>query len=455
MQWDESERKYICKDKCGNVDYEWDGSADTSWYDANKTEFTFSTAEQIAGLASLVDGGTNFAGKTITLEDDLYLGGTQFNCIGTNAKPFKGTFDGDGHTIYDLTVTKDNGAYYGLFGGANGATIKDFNVDGATLSPSNGKTIGTIVGHATNCTLENITISNGSITNANNMVGGVIGEAYGTTTLTNCDVAASTVLHERSNTTALGGLIGYCENDIVKLKDCDVACVIDAYSDAINANYVVYGYRYCGMLIGYTNTSGGSTAKEFPIASMPYATAPKLTAENCTVTYSEWAMYTYCEDSSCDAGVPWPYCINGTRVNAEAFPSGLAEDPDNTYWGFVRTQPGIVQAGLAPHSQDVHDACDSCHLYIPFDQLYGAGHGGGRNSIRGQRAHEGVTVIFPKGYKHIYNLNLDSAYYFIPFPLSTPTKVRSPPSGITRRLPLSVTAASWMPTTRPSASPTM
>ncbi len=34
----------------------WDGTADTSWYDENETEFHLQTAEQLAGMAKLING---------------------------------------------------------------------------------------------------------------------------------------------------------------------------------------------------------------------------------------------------------------------------------------------------------------------------------------------------------------------------------------------------------------
>ena len=43
----------------------WDGTVDTSWYNDTDTEFVITTAEQLAGLAELVDDGNDFAGKTI------------------------------------------------------------------------------------------------------------------------------------------------------------------------------------------------------------------------------------------------------------------------------------------------------------------------------------------------------------------------------------------------------
>ena len=43
-----------------HVPDEWDGTADTSWYNDTDTEFVITTAEQLAGLAELVDNGNTF-----------------------------------------------------------------------------------------------------------------------------------------------------------------------------------------------------------------------------------------------------------------------------------------------------------------------------------------------------------------------------------------------------------
>ena len=52
----------------------WDGAVDLSWYDGTDTEFTITTARQLAGVAELVNSNTtDFAGKTIRLGADLYL----------------------------------------------------------------------------------------------------------------------------------------------------------------------------------------------------------------------------------------------------------------------------------------------------------------------------------------------------------------------------------------------
>lgn len=56
----------------------WDGTAvDTSWYNehTSDSEFTITTAAELAGLAQLVNAGNDFSGKTIRLGADIDLAG--------------------------------------------------------------------------------------------------------------------------------------------------------------------------------------------------------------------------------------------------------------------------------------------------------------------------------------------------------------------------------------------
>jgi len=91
----------------------WDGSADINWYTEHKSddEYHITTAEQLAGLAQLVNadpGKTNFAGKTFYLENDLDLSGHEWISIGTGIGgdcpeyAFCGVFDGKDHVISNL-----------------------------------------------------------------------------------------------------------------------------------------------------------------------------------------------------------------------------------------------------------------------------------------------------------------------------------------------------------------
>lgn len=55
--------------KANNV---WDGTSDISWYSADQSVFEISTAEQLAGLAELVNQGNDFDGKKILLLNDIF-----------------------------------------------------------------------------------------------------------------------------------------------------------------------------------------------------------------------------------------------------------------------------------------------------------------------------------------------------------------------------------------------
>lgn len=73
----------------------WDGTADTSWYDENETEFHLQTAEQLAGMAKLVNDKTaNFKDKTVYLDNDLDLSGHEWISIGDGANTAWGSFQG-------------------------------------------------------------------------------------------------------------------------------------------------------------------------------------------------------------------------------------------------------------------------------------------------------------------------------------------------------------------------
>ena len=128
----------------------WDGTADISWYTDHETdtEYRFTTAEQLAGMAKLInDDMANFKDKTIYLENDLDLGGHEWISIGdganTDVGSFQGVFDGQSHVIYNLysheglkSENKDNNNNLyrnGLFGAIYNATVQNLGIENADM----------------------------------------------------------------------------------------------------------------------------------------------------------------------------------------------------------------------------------------------------------------------------------------------------------------------------------
>lgn len=201
----------------------WDGSVDTSWYDANSTEFHITTAEQLAGLAELTNigidtgasAGNSFEDKTIYLDCDLDLGDYPWTPI-TNRDVddghfFKGTFDGQGHTIYNLNrqgTGKDS--YDSLFGYVQGGIIKNLSVVDANLCANDySMYLGIIAGLVENGKIINCYTS-GTVESVNGLrsVGGIIGSGMHGTQIIGCGSDANIISRNSEYSDSVGGLVG-------------------------------------------------------------------------------------------------------------------------------------------------------------------------------------------------------------------------------------------------------
>lgn len=111
--------------------------------------------------------------KTYTLANDIDMQNIPFKPI----KNFKGTFDGQGHTISNLLV-KDEGENIGLFGNISSeAKVCNLNVKGEAAkynSGTRGKNIAGIVG-SNQGIVSNCTFSGDIVDETGNTIGGVVG----------------------------------------------------------------------------------------------------------------------------------------------------------------------------------------------------------------------------------------------------------------------------------------
>ena len=190
----------------------WDGTADTNWYTGHETdtEYRITTAEQLAGLAQLVNadpGTTNFSGKTFYLENDLNLSGHEWISIGTiiggdcPEYSFCGVFDGQGHVISNLyshdSDTDDyeesnNLGRNALFGNVYNGEIKNLGVANAEIwiDPKDDSAAGKGIlvdwmgkSKITNCWTSG-SIFSGTKTEKN--IGGIVGVTVQDCTISGC-----------------------------------------------------------------------------------------------------------------------------------------------------------------------------------------------------------------------------------------------------------------------------
>ena len=128
-----------------------------------------------------------------------------FSPIGNGSNPFTGRFDGLGYSIFGLNVKEDTDAA-GLFGFATYAHIKNFTLNGGSIS--GGKYVGAAVGSASGGVIENITntASVSGIGTGEGGIGGIVGHA-GDTTMSGLKNIGT--IKGDANSENVGGIVGY------------------------------------------------------------------------------------------------------------------------------------------------------------------------------------------------------------------------------------------------------
>ena len=231
----------------------WDGTADTSWYDENETEFHLQTAEQLAGMAKLINDDTAyFKDKTVYLDNDLDLSGHEWNSIGdganTDVGSFQGVFDGQSHVIYNLyshegtqSENQSNNLYRnGLFGSIYNAAVKNLGIENAdiVIPMKDGSTYGKgiLVDWMTHSTINNC-YTTGSITGGSYVekyIGGIAGFLNGNNSISQCYSTAAITgnydgeyykeqeggLEPMDCWDSLGGIVGASYTGQVTISDC-------------------------------------------------------------------------------------------------------------------------------------------------------------------------------------------------------------------------------------------
>lgn len=162
---------------------------------AEETTVSLRTAEDLVTLAQRCTLDTWSQGKTVRLEADLDLSGTDFTAIPT----FGGTFEGNGHTISGLSLSGESTV--GLFRSLQeGAVVQNLTVRGDLTATGSQSVVGGIAGE-NNGTISGCTFD-GTVS-GRHQAGGIAGRNESGGSLYRC-TARGTVSGER----ATGGIVG-------------------------------------------------------------------------------------------------------------------------------------------------------------------------------------------------------------------------------------------------------
>ena len=217
----------------------WSNNASTLWYNTTSTQFTLSSAEDLAGLSVLVAGGNTFSGKVIIIGGNINLSAHLWTPIGVDpSHPFSGSVDGKGFSISKLFIVDTTADFVGLFGRCLSASLSNITLDSTYLRISD--TGGSLVGSfATNGTIENCHATGVDIDAKKYNVGGLVGELIDNSTMKRCSSEGKVV-----GVNQIGGLLGTPYN-LTNVSEC--------YSKGtVNAHYLA------GGLIGFSTFAMGS-----------------------------------------------------------------------------------------------------------------------------------------------------------------------------------------------------
>ncbi len=240
----------------------WIDSADTAWYtetiatNADATEFTIDTAEELAGLAKLVnDGNDTFDGKKVTLTHDINLENKDWTPIGINdSAQFKGEFNGGDYTISNMTFTTIL-EYAGLFGSTSNAYLHNLKLDEISFSGTTETAVfvGSLVGYVYKTgVIDDVRVTNLTmdLTAPGNSIGGLVGYTYDGN-IKNSSVDGATFNITSTSTTSnglgIGGLIG---------QGRGLASYTSDYTGTEPNPVSVYTYSKCSVANVSFNVSG-------------------------------------------------------------------------------------------------------------------------------------------------------------------------------------------------------
>lgn len=195
----------------------WDGTADVSWFgDTSAQQYNLTTAEQLAGLAKIVNEGVStFKGKKITLGADIFLNDTaktasgtwenktrlQWIPIGLKPNSFKGEFDGlignRNAVIYGLYINDTTVNYAGLFGYVPDGKISNLDLRVGYIKA--GYRVGALAGNTWYMSVYNV--HSEIPVSGRGSVGGLVGVSDGR-------VYTSSVKGNVVGLDSVGGLVG-------------------------------------------------------------------------------------------------------------------------------------------------------------------------------------------------------------------------------------------------------
>lgn len=231
-------------------------------------DLTITNINELVAFEQAVNAGNTYAGKVVVLDNDIDLAGVAWKPIGNVTSypgiTFAGTFDGQNHTISNMTTSDDlpNYATAGFFGSSKG-TIKNLTLTNVKVTSTHYA--AGLCGYTSNdLKIENCKVVGGTITSTpewlgseydnGDKVGGILGYGVAATEINGCAVENITVTAYRD----LGGIAGCTAGKVENCSAKDCAIVQDlknGYKESAPTTYAAIVGRNTGSAENLTNNT--------------------------------------------------------------------------------------------------------------------------------------------------------------------------------------------------------
>ena len=234
-----------------------------------KNTIAIYSEEEWISFSGDISNGINYDDYEVILVNDLDFSEYSLDPVGNYQNPFSGFFNGNGHTIYNISMHSDE-MYVGLFAVAEYAYIYDVTLENCNIESTEAIGTGGIIGFADNSEVKNCKF-NGYVYGHEGSVGGIVGNNW--SQIKNCAVSGEIMgstqsgsysLQWEGNSFGTGGISGDNGSNIYCCKNyANVYDDVEEHESNNSRCGGVSGYNRgtVASCLNYGNVTGGGIVK--------------------------------------------------------------------------------------------------------------------------------------------------------------------------------------------------
>ena len=210
-----------------------------------------STPSLFERFKTIVNNDNDLEGQTVELTADIDMDAVEMAPIGNNTYPFKGTFEGNSHTVSNLTLS--GATMIAPFGNVVNGAVQNVTFKNVSATASGQRAAGAVA-RLQDANVLGVNVTGTSVITGSQENGGVVAVMIGESIVSNCTSAAS-LSGSTNSWTSNGGVVGlvYSSGEL-PARASIIRCT---FSGSITSSY---GTAYNGFIGGVLGTATESTS---------------------------------------------------------------------------------------------------------------------------------------------------------------------------------------------------